>query len=349
MLAFLVQRISQAVVVMFVISVIAFAIQDGLGDPLQEMVGMSVSQEEREALRDELGLNDSMVVQYLRFAGNAIQGDLGNSYFYGKPTLDVIAEHLPATLELVIGASLIIMLLSVPIGVYAAIRPQALLSKFFMGVSTVGISIPVFLTAIVLIQIYSIGVTVEWFPADTGWGSWLNGALTTEGGLPSYGRGDDLTHLFGTWNSGFFSNRGLMHLVLPCVSLASIMLPLFIRLIRAEMMEVLQSDYIRYARAKGLSAVRINFLHALKNTMLPVITVGGVQIGVMVAYTILTETVFQWPGVGLMFLEAITCSDIPLIVAYLMVVGLIFVITNTLVDLVYGLVNPTVKLTGKKA
>ncbi|EHJ06194.1 ABC transporter permease [Marinobacter manganoxydans] len=275
MLAFLVQRISQAFLVMFVISVIAFAIQDGLGDPLQEMVGMSVSEEEREAIREEVGLNDPMVVQYLRFAGNALQGDLGNSYFYSKPTLEVIAEHLPATLELVIGASLIIVFLSVPIGVYAAIRPQAWLSKFFMGVSTVGISIPVFLTAIVLIQLLSIGVTVNWFPSDTGWGQWLNDFFSTEGGLPSYGRGDELTHLFGTWESGFFTGTGLMHLVLPSVSLASIMLPLFIRLSRAEMMEVLQSDYVRYARAKGLSAGRINFLHALKNTMLPVITVGG--------------------------------------------------------------------------
>ncbi|VVT14504.1 ABC transporter permease [Marinobacter salarius] len=349
MLAFLVQRISQALLVMFVISVIAFAIQDGLGDPLQQMVGMSVSQDEREAIREEMGLNDPLVVQYVRFAGNALQGDLGISYFYGKPTMDVILEHLPATLELVIGASLIIIVFSVPIGVFAAIRPQAWLSKFFMGVSTVGISIPVFLTAIVLIQIFSIGITVDWFPQDAGWGQWLNAALSTEGGLPSYGRGDDLTPLFGTWESGFFSQGGLLHLILPSVSLASIMLPLFIRLIRAEMMEVLQSDYIRYARAKGLSSSRVYFLHALKNTMLPVITVGGVQIGIMVAYTILTETVFQWPGVGLMFLEAITRSDIPLIVAYLMVVGLIFVITNTVVDLIYGLVNPTVKLTGKKA
>ncbi len=349
MLAFLVQRVSQAVLVMFVISVIAFAIQDGLGDPLQQMVGMSVSQDERDAIREEMGLNDPKVVQYLRFAGNAVQGNLGTSYFYGKPTLEVIAEHLPATLELVIGASLIIFLFSVPIGVYSAIRPQAWLSKFFMGISTVGISIPVFLTAIVLIQLFSIGVTVDWFPEDTGWGQWLNGLLSTNGGLPSYGRGEDLAPLFGTWESGLFTRDGIMHLVLPSISLASIMLPLFIRLIRAEMMEVLQSDYIRYARAKGLSSVRINFLHALKNTMLPVITVGGVQIGIMVAYTILTETVFQWPGVGLMFLEAITRSDIPLIVAYLMVVGLIFVVTNTLVDLIYGLVNPTVKLTGKKA
>lgn len=334
---------------MFVISVISFSIQDGLGDPLRQMVGQSVSDADREQLREELGLNDSFLVQYARFATNAVQGDLGNSYFYGEPTLDVILEHLPATLELVIVASLIIAFLSVPIGVYAAIRPRALLSKFFMGVSTVGISIPVFLTAIVLIQLFSIGVTVNWFPSDTGWGQWLNDFFSTDGGMPSYGRGDQLTHLFGTWDSGFFSTDGLLHLLLPAVSLASIMLPLFIRLIRAEMMEVLQSDYIRYARAKGIAPLRINFLHALKNTMLPVITVGGVQLGITVAYTILTETVFQWPGVGLMFLEAITRSDIPLIVAYLMVVGLVFVVTNTVVDLVYGLVNPTVKLTGKKA
>jgi len=310
---------------------------------------MSVSLEERDAIREDMGLNDPIYVQYARFAGNALQGDLGISYFYGKPTLQVIAEHLPATLELVIGASLIILVFSVPIGVYAAIRPQAFLSKFFMSISTVGISIPVFLTAIVLIQLFSIGVTIELFPTETGWGTWLNGALSTDGGLPSYGRGDELSPLFGTWNSGFFSWDGLCTWCLPCVPLASIMLPLFIRLIRAEMMEVLQSDYIRYARAKGLSSGRINFLHALKNTMLPVITVGGVQLGIMVAYTILTETVFQWPGMGLMFLEAITRSDIPLIVAYLMVVGLVFVITNTIVDLIYGLVNPTVKLTGKKA
>lgn len=349
MLAFLIQRISQAIVVMFVISVISFAIQEGLGDPLQQMVGQSVSQAERTKLRDELGLNDSLVVQYGRFAKNAVQGDLGTSYFYGKPTLSVIADHLPATLELVIATSLLVAFLSVPTGVYAAIRPRAWLSKFLMGVSTIGISIPVFLTAIVLIQLFSIGVTVHWFPSETGWGVWLNDFFSTDGGMPSYGRGDDLTHLFGTWYSNFFTQSGLLHLTLPAISLASIMLPLFIRLIRAEMMEVLQSDYIRYAQAKGLAAGRINFLHALKNTMLPVITVGGVQLGILVAYTILTETVFQWPGVGLMFLEAITRSDIPLIVAYLMVVGLVFVITNTIVDLVYGLVNPTVNLTGKKA
>ncbi len=288
------------------------------------------------------------MVQYLRFAKNAVHFDFGYSYFYGEPTIDVVLRHLPATLELVFATTLLIMLLSVPIGVYSAIKPRSPLSRLFMGVSIVGISIPVFLTAIVLIQIFAIGVQVTPFPADTGWGSWLNGVLSTDGGMPAYGRGD-VVHVFGTWSTNFASLEGLTYLVLPAISLASIMLPLFIRLIRAEMLEVLQSEYVKFAKAKGISMRRIYFLHALKNTMLPVITVGGVQIGTLVAYTILTETVFQWPGVGLMFLDAIERSDIPLIVTYLMIVGLIFVITNTLVDLIYGLVNPTVKLTGKPA
>ncbi|WP_163575770.1 ABC transporter permease [Halomonas faecis] len=348
MIAFLVKRLFHALLVMFVISIIAFSIQDNLGDPIQQMVGQSVPESEREALREELGLNDPFLVQYLRFAKNAAQFDFGYSYNFNQPTTEVIARHLPATLELVAAATFLIVVLSVPIGVYSAIKPRAWLSRFFMGVSIVGISIPVFLTAIVLIQLFAIGVSWTPFPIDTAWGSWLNDLITTEGGMPAYGRGDPV-HVFGTWYTNFASLRGLIYLVLPAISLASIMLPLFIRLIRAEMLEVLQSEYVKFARAKGIRLRRIYFLHALKNTMLPVITVGGVQIGTLVAYTILTETVFQWPGMGLMFLDAIERSDIPLIITYLMIVGLIFVITNTLVDLIYGLVNPTVKLTGKPA
>ncbi|MCW4151863.1 ABC transporter permease [Halomonas sp. 18H] len=348
MIAFLIKRLFHALLVMFVISVIAFAIQDNLGDPIQQMVGQSVPESEREALREELGLNDPFAVQYLRFAANAAQFDFGYSYIFNEPTTQVIMRHLPATLELVAATTFLIIALSVPIGVYSAIKPRAWLSRFFMGVSIVGISIPVFLTAIVLIQLFAIGVTWTPFPTDTGWGSWLNDLVSTEGGMPAYGRGDPIPVL-GTWETNFASLEGLTYLVLPAISLASIMLPLFIRLIRAEMLEVLQSDYVKFARAKGISPRRIYFLHALKNTMLPVITVGGVQIGTLVAYTILTETVFQWPGMGLMFLDAIERSDIPLIVTYLMIVGLIFVITNTLVDLIYGLINPTVKLTGKPA
>lgn len=325
MLAFLIKRLAQAVVVMFVISIISFSIQDNLGDPLRELVGQSVSEEERQALRDEMGLNDPFMVQYMRFAGNALHGDLGTSYFFKEPALDVILKKLPATLDLVIGATLIIIGFSVPLGVYAAINPRSMLSKLVMGFSTVGISVPVFLTGIGLIYLFSI---------ELGW-------------MPSFGRGD-VGHIFGLWDTAFLTGDGLAHLVLPCFTLASIMLPLFIRLIRSEMMEVLQSEYIKFAWAKGLAPKRIYYLHALKNTMLPVITVGGVQIGTMVAYTILTETVFQWPGMGFLFLEAVNRVDTPLIVAYLIVVGAIFVVTNTIVDLIYGLVNPTVKLFGGK-
>ncbi len=320
MLAFLVRRLIQAVVVMFVISLISFSIQDNLGDPLREMVGVSVSEAERERLRDELGLNDPFLEQYGRFLAKAVKGDLGDSYFFKRPALEVILEKFSATMELVLGATLIIVTLSAPIGVYCAINPRSWLSKTLMGLSIVGISIPVFLTAIMLIYVFAIHL---------GW-------------LPSYGRGD--TVMVGFWETGLLTKDGLVHLILPSIALSSIMLPLFIRLIRAEMMECLEQEYIRFAYAKGLDQKRIWFLHALKNTLLPVITVGGVQIGTMIAYTILTETVFQWPGMGFLFLEAVNRTDTPLIVAYMIVVGLIFVITNTIVDLVYGLVNPTVKL-----
>ncbi|MBU6953695.1 MULTISPECIES: ABC transporter permease [unclassified Hahella] len=325
MLAFLIRRIAQAAVVMFVISLISFSIQDNLGDPLRELVGQAVSEQERNALREEMGLNDPFLTQYWRFAKKAVQGDLGDSYFFKEPALQVILKKLPATLELVFGATLIIVLLSVPLGVFSAIRPRHWLSKLVMGVSIIGISIPVFLTAILLMYVFAIEL----------------------GLMPSFGRGE-LVHVFGYWDSGFFTWDGIKHLILPSIALSSIMLPLFIRLIRSEMMEVLESEYVRYAWAKGLNPKRIYFLHALKNTMLPVITVGGVQIGTMVAYTILTETVFQWPGMGFLFLEAVNRVDTPLIVAYLIVVGAIFVITNTIVDLIYGLVNPTVKLAGKQ-
>jgi peptide/nickel transport system permease protein len=321
MFAFLVRRTGQAIIVMLVISVIAFSIQDYLGDPLRELVGQSVSEEQRQLLRDQMGLNDPFLVQYWRFLKGAVHGDLGTSYFFKKPALDVILRKLPATLELVVGASLIIVVFSVPIGVYAAIYPKHWFSKLAMAVSVVGISIPVFLTAIMSIYLFSV---------ELGW-------------LPSFGRGETV-NLNSWWTTGVLTRDGLAHLILPCFALSSIMLPLFIRLIRAEMMEVLESEYIKFAWAKGLDRYRIWFLHALKNTLLPVITVGGVQIGTLIAFTILTETVFQWPGMGFLFLEAVNRVDTPLIIAYLIVVGLIFVVTNTIVDLIYGLVNPTVRL-----
>ena len=325
MFTFLVKRLFQAMIVMFVISLVAFAIQDNLGDPLREMVGQSVSNAEREILRDELGLNDPYLTKYTRFIGNALQGDLGTSYFLKKPATEIIFHKLQATLELVFGAALIILFVAIPLGVYSAIKPKSVWTKMIMAFSSLGISVPVFLTAIMLMYVFAI---------ELNW-------------LPSYGRGETVNVL--GWESGFLTKDGLLHLILPCVSLASIMLPLFIRLVRSEMLEALSSEYVKFATAKGLALNKIYFQHALKNTMLPVITVGGVQIGTMVAYTILTETVFQWPGTGFLFLEAINRVDTPLITAYVIFVGLLFVVTNTIVDLLYGVINPTVNITGKGA
>jgi peptide/nickel transport system permease protein len=324
MFAFVIRRILQAVIVMLVISVIGFAIKQNVGDPVRQLTGISVSAAEREALRDQLGLNDPFTVQYVRFLKKALHGDIGQSFFYKKPAMQVILRKAPATLELVFCSGVLIFFLSIPIGIYAAIYPKRLFSRIAMGGSIVGVSIPVFLTAIMLIYIFSIKL---------GW-------------LPSFGRGETVNIL--GWESGLFTVDGLKHLILPTISLSSIMLPLFIRLIRSEMMEVLESEYIRFAWAKGLHRWRIWFLHAFKNTLLPVITVGGVQIGTMIAFTILTETVFQWQGMGFLFLEAVERSDTSLLVAYLMFVGIVFVIVNTVVDLIYGLVNPMVRVTGRK-
>jgi peptide/nickel transport system permease protein len=272
-----------------------------------------------------LGLNDPFYTQYFRFLVNACKGDLGLSFFYKKPALEVIISKAPATLELVICTSIILIVVSIPVGIYAAIYPKRWLSRFAMAASTVGVAIPVFLTAIALIYIF--GVELNW--------------------LPSYGRGETV-QIGGWWDSGFFTWDGLSHLILPSISLSSIMLPLFIRLIRAEMMEILETEYIKFAWAKGLDRKRVWFVHAFKNTLLPVITVFGVQLGIMFAFTILTETVFNWQGMGFMFLEAVERSDTSLLVAYLVVVGVIFVVVNTVVDIVYGFVNPMVRIAGTK-
>lgn len=324
MFQFLIKRTLQAFVVMFIISIFCFLVQDSLGDPTRELAAMSMSNADRADLRESLGLNDPLLVQYGRFAGRALQGDLGNSYFFKEPALTVIMKKLPATLELVFAASFLIIFVSIPLGVFTAIRPRHWFSRFTMAVSVIGISIPVFLTALGLIFIFS--VTLGW--------------------MPSFGRGE-VVHIWGYWSSNFFSWDGFLHIIMPAIALSSIMVPLFIRLVRAEMLEVLSSEYVKFARAKGLGSAPVYLKHALKNTMLPVITVGGVQIGIMVAYTILTESVFQWPGMGFMFLEAVNRSDIPLITAYIMFVGLVFVVVNTLVDMLYGMINPMVDLVGK--
>lgn len=323
MLTFTLKRLAQLILVMLVISFIAFVVQSKLGDPVNQMTGIMTSAAEKAKLRQELGLNDPFFVQYGHYLWNVLHGDFGTSYFFKRPTLDIILEKFPATFELVVVSSILTIGLSIPLGIYAAIHPRNWVTKIIMGVSTIGISIPVFLTAILLLYVFS----------------------QTLGWLPSFGRGD-VVHLGQWWTTGFLTVSGWTHIILPAVSLSSIMLPLFIRLIRSEMMESLGQEYVRFAKAKGLKNKTIYYKHALKNTMLPVITVGGVQIGISVAYTILTETVFQWPGMGFMFLQAVNRADIPLLTTYIVFVGFIFVLTNTLVDLIYGLIDPRVSLTG---
>jgi len=325
MFAFIVRRVLQAIIVMLIISFIGFALKQNVGDPVRELTGVSVSAAEREAIREKLGLNDPFLIQYGRFLkGAVLEGNIGQSFFYKKPAMEVILSKAPATIELVLCCSFLIVVLSIPMGIYSAIYPKRLLSRLIMGLSTIGVSVPIFLIAILLIYVFAI---------ELNW-------------LPSYGRGE--TRNVWGWESGLLTLDGLRHLVLPTTALTALMLPLFVRLIRSEMMEVLETEYVKFAWAKGLPRVRIWFVHAFKNTLLPVITVGGVQIGTMIAFTILTETVFQWGGLGFLFLEAVERADTSLLVAYLIFVGIIFVVVNTVVDIIYGLVNPMVRITGRK-
>jgi peptide/nickel transport system permease protein len=313
MFAFIVRRVAQAIIVMLVISVIGFAIKQAIGDPIRDIVGISVSEAERQALAEELGLNDPLPVQWVRFVKDAVlHGDVGDSFFFKKPAMEVIIKKAPATLELVLVSSVIVILFSVPVGIFAAVRPNHPVSRFLMGASIVGVSIPVFLTAILLIYLFA--VQLHW--------------------LPSYGRGETV-RLWGFWDSGLLTKDGLLHLILPSISLSSIMLPLFIRLIRAEMKEVMETEYIKFATAKGIRRWRVLLVHGFKNTLLP-------------AFTVLTETVFQWQGMGYIFLEAVERADSSLLVAYLVFVGAVFVCVNTVVDIIYGLVNPMVRITGRK-
>ncbi len=305
---------------MAAISLIGFAVKDALGDPLRELLGEAVAESQRAALRQELGLDDPFLVQYLRFVGDALTGDLGTSYFFKKPALEVILAKFPATFELVLAAAAIVVAVSVPAGIYCAVRPDALRARAILGLSIVGLSVPVFLTGILLITVFS--VQLDW--------------------LPSFGRGETVP--IGPWSSGLLTADGLAHLVLPAVTLSSIMLPLFIRLVRGEMRDVLLHDYIRTAHAKGAPPPRVWLSHALRNAAVPIVTLGGLQIGTLLAYTILTETVFQWPGMGFLFLEAVNRADTPLVIAYIMVVGAIFVTVNTLVDILYVLIDPRVSL-----
>ena len=323
-LGFIARRLAEAMLVMLSILVIAFAVRASLGDPLREIVGEAVPEQQREALRHQLGLDAPWPVQLASYLGGALHGDLGTSTIYKRPTLDVVLAKFPASFELVLGASLIVLLLAVPLGIYCAVRPRAVPARLILGLSVLGISIPVFLTGILLMTIFSV---------------WL-------GWLPAFGRGATVS--IGPWESGLLTLDGLKHLILPALTLSSIMLPLFIRLVRGAMLDELGHDYVRTARAKGASPPRVWFSHALRNALIPLVAIGGLQIGTLVAYALLTETVFQWPGMGFLFLEAVTRADIPLITTYLVAVGLLFVIVNSMVDLVSLMLDPRISLDGAR-
>ena len=323
-LGFAARRLIQAALVMFAILLIAFAVRSALGDPLREIMGEAVPEAERAELRHKLGLDAPWPVQLARYLGGAVQGDFGTSTIYKRPTLEIILAKFPASFELALGASLIVFVLSLPAGIYCAVRPRAVGARLILGVSVLGISIPVFLTGIFLITIFAV---------------WL-------GWLPAFGRGETIR--LGPWETGLLTGDGLRHLILPALTLSSIMLPLFIRLVRSAMLDELGHDYVRTAEAKGASPLRVWLSHTLRNALLPLAAIGGLQMGTLIAYTLLTETVFQWPGMGFLFLEAVTRADIPLITTYLVFVGLLFVVTNTLVDTVSLLLDPRIGLEGMR-
>jgi peptide/nickel transport system permease protein len=320
MFSFIISRILQALPVMFVVSLISFAMFAYVGDPVAIMLGQDFTEAQREALVRDLGLDQPFFVQFATFLGNAVQGEFGLSYRLSRPVAELIAERAPATLELALTAAFIALLVGVPMGVYTGLYRNSWLSRFFLTFSLVGVSLPTFLIGILLILTFSV---------------WL-------GWLPSFGRGD-VTRL-GWWSTGFLTWGGLKALVLPAITLGLFQLTLIMRLVRSEMMEVLRTDYIKFARARGLPNRAINFGHALKNTLVPVITIAGLQLGGIIAFAIVTETVFQWPGMGLLFIQSVGAADIPVMAAYLMLIALVFVTINLVVDLLYYAVDPRLRV-----
>ncbi len=320
MLPFLLERLAQSLLVLFAVGLIAFLLFQYVGDPVIFILGQDATAEQIAALRSELGLDQSAVVQFFYFLLNAAQGEFGMSLRQGISVSTLIAERLPATLELAFVAALIALAIGIPMGVYAAIRRGSVLAQVFMAVSLLGVSLPTFLIGIFLILIFSVGFGV----------------------LPSFGRGE-ITNL-GGYTTGLLSWAGIKHLILPAITLAIFQLTLVMRLVRTEMLEVLRTDYIRFARARGLSQRAIYFGHALKNTLVPVITITGLQLGGLIAFAIITETVFQWPGMGLLFIQAVNFADIPVMSAYLCLISLIFVLINLVVDLLYFMVDPRLRI-----
>ena len=320
MMALVLRRLLQSIVVMLVVALMAFTIFRYVGDPVAMMVGQETSLQERAQLRVTLGLNDPIPVQFGRFVIRMVHGNFGISYQIGRPVSELLVERLPATLELSGIAALFALLVGIPMGVFTALYPTRWLSKIFLGISLIGISLPTFLIGILLILLF--GVTLGW--------------------LPTFGRGEVVA--IGGWTTGLLSTSGLKSLIMPAFTLGMFQLTLIMRLVRSEMLEVLRTDYIKFARARGLINRVVHLGHALKNTLVPVITITGLQLGSIIAFAIITETVFQWPGMGLLFIQAISMVDIPIMAAYLVLIAFFFVIINLIVDLLYHVVDPRLRI-----
>ncbi len=319
MLAYLIRRVAQSGLVLLIVGMVAFGMFRFVGDPIDNMLGQERTQEDIDRLRGQLGLDQPFAVQYFRFLENAVQGNFGVSYRQGRPVSDILLERAPATLELAAVSGFLAIAMGIALGVFTAIRRNGFSANFIMSASLIGVSLPTFLIGILLIYIFSV---------ELGW-------------LPSFGRGE--TVRIGNWTTGFLTETGLKALVLPSITLGLYQMTLIMRLVRSEMLEVLRQDYIRFARARGLRDRVVNFRHALKNTMMPVITVIGLQLGSIIAFAIITETVFQWPGVGLLFINAIQFVDIPVMAAYLMLISVMFVGINLIVDVLYFLIDPRLR------
>ena len=323
MFAYILRRIGQSVLVMAAVSLISFSLFNFVGDPVNNMVGQEASREERVRIRQVLGLDDPIHIQYFRFVSNAVQGEFGLSYRVRRPVDELIKERLPATLELVAVSAVIALVVGIGAGVYTGIRRDGWLSKSILSSSLVGVSLPTFIIGIGLIYLFA--VTLRW--------------------LPSSGRAGVVE--IGWWKTSFLTVDGWRSIILPAITLSLFQLTMILRLVRSEMLEVMQTDYIKFARARGLSERSINFVHALKNTLVPVITIIGINIGGLIAFSVITETVFQWPGTGLMFIQAVDFADVPIMAAYLCFVALVFVVVNLIVDLLYVTIDPRIRIAGR--
>jgi peptide/nickel transport system permease protein len=319
MIAYVLRSLVQAVVVMLAVALIAFSMFRFVGDPVANMVGQEASLAERAALAQRLGLNDPFAIQFAHFVADVTRGEFGMSYRQGRPVKDLLAERVPATLELALLSSAFALALGIVLGVYTAIRRRGLLANVVMSLSLLGVSLPTFLIGIGLIYLFA--VELRW--------------------LPSFGRGE-VTAL-GWWTTGLLTESGRKSLIMPTLTLGFFQLTLIMHLVRAEMLEALRTDYVKFARARGIPEHAISFRHALRNTMIPVVTIAGLQFGSVIAFAIVTETVFQWPGLGALFIQAVQFVDIPVMAAYLMFVALVFVLVNLSVDLLYFALDPRLR------